>query len=414
MMAQRMRHDYPTPSPSPSPSPPPTVKQEELSLSDSIAPPHLESTSTLALTLPISQIQPRRSPTNLEIVQPLRQLQTHRRVASIGPSSPESRWSTKHMSYSLTYHLVETALQFFPEDAQLDPVDYPVFLARFRASRGRSDEFDSIEELFALGQMVVGAHFSVHSALLRTTATLPKFDSLPSSPFPPAEMLKIGFARRPALVCILAQLSDRLDRQINATPATFSEVKDQLSIAHFAGLFLAESVDFFAERVRVLQSSIQQGITFLKTQEISQQSTTELVQILRELAREEIRQSLVIGRQTSLSPEAYHRILGSGFSPPFPSLPQDFSFIFDTKNVEPDTLQTALHYQNTTVPSILPIFHHLRYLLAYTPSEYVSNVVHAVDPWDLHDTSLAIVDEIRVCQPRLLREWAVQHPQPCT
>ncbi|GAA5877799.1 hypothetical protein JCM16303_000241 [Sporobolomyces ruberrimus] len=49
---------------------------------------------------------PLRSNSTLEVVRPARR---RTRTPSIGPSSPESRWSTLHMSYSLTYHLVDMA-----------------------------------------------------------------------------------------------------------------------------------------------------------------------------------------------------------------------------------------------------------------------------------------------------------------
>ena len=54
----------------------------------------------------------RRSKSTLGLVRPAQQQQHSTVVAAIGPSSPETRWSTLHMSYSLTYHLVESEASF--------------------------------------------------------------------------------------------------------------------------------------------------------------------------------------------------------------------------------------------------------------------------------------------------------------
>ncbi|GAA5972343.1 hypothetical protein JCM3765_002907, partial [Sporobolomyces pararoseus] len=105
----------------------------------------------------------RRSPTNLEIVQPLRQLQTRRRVASIGPSSPESRWSTKHMSYSLTYHLAQIGLDSLAIGYVYQGFDYDAFVSRLDASQGKLGSLDVVDQLFVLSQMHVGALVSNHS-----------------------------------------------------------------------------------------------------------------------------------------------------------------------------------------------------------------------------------------------------------
>ncbi|GAA6064753.1 hypothetical protein JCM10212_002672 [Sporobolomyces blumeae] len=47
-------------------------------------------------------------------------------VVEIGPSSPESRWSTLHLSYSLQYHLVEAAIDLLGNSIDFGIVDYPI------------------------------------------------------------------------------------------------------------------------------------------------------------------------------------------------------------------------------------------------------------------------------------------------
>ncbi|GAA5831586.1 hypothetical protein JCM3766R1_004943 [Sporobolomyces carnicolor] len=154
-MNNRFAFDYPTPEPTPSP---PSIKEEESSPPSAVPTStslHLESPPPLALspaslppgvprldkkrTLPCERCRTIRrackwvkregatrascercfqagkecsGPTRraefstLELI-PTTRTKT-RRTASIGPSSPESQWSTLHMSYSLTYHLVAT------------------------------------------------------------------------------------------------------------------------------------------------------------------------------------------------------------------------------------------------------------------------------------------------------------------
>jgi len=116
----------------------------------------------------------RRSKSILELVRPAQQQQQLSTVvAAIGPSSPESRWSTLHMSYSLTYHLVESeflrfcfpkiseliarsiasslaALHYTSEGTRYDGFDFPSFLSRFRAAQGRLDQFDPIDDVSPL------------------------------------------------------------------------------------------------------------------------------------------------------------------------------------------------------------------------------------------------------------------------
>jgi hypothetical protein len=74
----------------------------------------------------------RRSPSTLEVqVQfpPARQRQPTKRTASIGPSSPEARWSTLHLSYSLKYHLVESEALFLSSS----PLPTTISRSRFRS-----------------------------------------------------------------------------------------------------------------------------------------------------------------------------------------------------------------------------------------------------------------------------------------
>jgi len=87
-------------------------------------------------------------------------------VASIGPSSAESRWSNLHLSYSLTYHLVGS--RFLPNllrgksllilflcsvgleyAGNADPagIDLLSFQDRFDRSEGRISGLGSIEEV---------------------------------------------------------------------------------------------------------------------------------------------------------------------------------------------------------------------------------------------------------------------------
>ena len=87
----------------------------------------------------IPAVECRRSKSTLELVRPAQQQQQQLStvVAAIGPSSPESRWSTLHMSYSLTYHLVESEfLRFYLRKSGANAILLRRFLSCFVSLRG--------------------------------------------------------------------------------------------------------------------------------------------------------------------------------------------------------------------------------------------------------------------------------------
>ncbi|GAA5821298.1 hypothetical protein JCM10212_006414, partial [Sporobolomyces blumeae] len=84
-------------------------------------------------------------------------------VVEIGPSSPESRWSTVHLSYSLQYHLVDAAIDLLGTSCTFGTFDLQSFIARYRLAQGRHEAFDEIDQLFALSQMAVAGRFTNHS-----------------------------------------------------------------------------------------------------------------------------------------------------------------------------------------------------------------------------------------------------------
>ncbi|GAA5997342.1 hypothetical protein JCM5350_004136 [Sporobolomyces pararoseus] len=324
-MAHRARQDYPTPSPSP--SPPPVVKQEDLSLSNLISSPHLESTRTLALALPEPQTQAqlnkedrippceqcrkvrracrwvkmesaersscercrktgkqcsgptRRSQTNLEIGQPLRQLHTRRQaVASIGPSSPESRWSTKHMSYSLTYHLVEAGLELLAVDFSFKPDEYQAFVFRFRNTQGRLENRASTDEALFPGGMDV-----------------PAFASLTDPNLIPRRSTIYGICRRAPLLSIARIIAGRVDDQSFAPEETQREASIKLSAWSYAIIFMDSIHEIASERLRLLKLIIQRCIDYLTARNLAKSDVASFHQYFQELVFSEIRASLLHG-----------------------------------------------------------------------------------------------------------------------
>ncbi|GAA5997707.1 hypothetical protein JCM5350_008023, partial [Sporobolomyces pararoseus] len=165
---------YSTPDSTPSPLP---IKQEDSppSLpSETALLPHLGTRTALAhanvkpsvLAQPVERNRKSpcaRSQSNLEIAQPLRPLQTRQRVASIGPSSPESRWSSLHLSYSLGYHLAETGMSYIAKEFGDRGDNFIHLYNRFERAQGRIDELGSTDEIFAFAQMIPGSHCTTHS-----------------------------------------------------------------------------------------------------------------------------------------------------------------------------------------------------------------------------------------------------------
>ncbi|GAA5997344.1 hypothetical protein JCM5350_004137 [Sporobolomyces pararoseus] len=231
------------------------IKQEELS-PDLPTIPHLKSTSTLATSLSDPQKHSqsinnnRRTPCeycrkvrrackwvdNFQVCErclksgrvctgPTRQLAT----ASIGPSSPESRWSSLHLSYSLTYHLVETGLETLGGAWLYPGFDYQAFAGRFRASQGRFERPDSINELFAMSQMFWGSRCTNHSAVVRAKLEVPHLEDLDLRAMPSTKLISIGLARRNPILAVTQRVIERAE-QMNLSTRSPQEAAEQLSV----------------------------------------------------------------------------------------------------------------------------------------------------------------------------------------
>ncbi|GAA5820245.1 hypothetical protein JCM10212_000770 [Sporobolomyces blumeae] len=173
-------------------------------------------------------------------------------VVEIGPSSPESRWSTLHLSYSLQYQLVEAAFDLLGTSIDFGIVDYPNFVARFRLAQGRHDEFDAIDQLFATAQMAVAGHFTTHSAFLRSAKAVPTLESLKGPGAYDARLCEVGLARREPLATIAARILRKTAEQLALPFATMQEATDKLAIVLFALGFVGDSIEFVHDHLSLL------------------------------------------------------------------------------------------------------------------------------------------------------------------
>ncbi|GAA6064752.1 hypothetical protein JCM10212_002671 [Sporobolomyces blumeae] len=311
-------------------------------------------------------------------------------VVEIGPSSPESRWSTVHLSYSLQYHLVDTALDFLQSGADFGIIDYPTFLAEFRSARGRHGEMDEVHQLFATAQMVAAGHFTTHSAFVRLSSPAPPLESVSGSEAFDPGLIRYGLARREPLAAINAQIATLTERQLARSSGTLAEVTKTLTIVLFACQFFEDSADFAQDRLGVLSSASKRGLEHLSRADPPVPDDHQLLEITRELVVQEIQQALSLGASTSISPSAYRFLFGEPAVPPMPISPDDLWFVFEPGN--PVASGPSWTFHSSWIPSLGAVWTDLSRILAYAPTSSTFATVRYC--WRRNDELLAVCDSV--------------------
>ncbi|GAA6042987.1 hypothetical protein JCM8097_003871 [Rhodosporidiobolus ruineniae] len=98
-------------------------------------------------------------------------------IAALTLSSEAAAWARKHLSYSLTYHLVETCLKV-ANDLAFHAMHLGGFTSSFADVNGRTAELTPEHDLIASICMLFGAQFTNHSGLLGTPVDAPSYESI--------------------------------------------------------------------------------------------------------------------------------------------------------------------------------------------------------------------------------------------
>ncbi|GAA5831579.1 hypothetical protein JCM3766R1_004940 [Sporobolomyces carnicolor] len=381
-MNERYAFDYPTPEPTPSP---PSIKEEESSPPSAVPTStslHLESPPPLVLspaslppgvprldkkrTLPCERCRTIRRACKRAELSPLEWIPSTRtqtrRTASIGPSSPEARWSTLHMSYSLTHHLVEMGLTSLAGGFFYPGFDYRAFVSRLNASRGRLEGLGPADHLFSLVHMYVGIHVTNHSAVLRTGASSDSARS-PTLREPRHE----GLDRREPFLAVARAIYQQVDT-LEFDPRSNEAAGEHVAVWHFAlGLGIGFA-DFEAERLLVAREILRRGFRHLADLEQCKQDRQDFLESFRELAMVEFRLSLELSDPTIISPSAFHDLFGHSISPGVPDIPIDISFMFSAPPEPTETRRLAITFQDFWRDLPSGVYLHLGHVLAYTPT----------------------------------------------
>ncbi|GAA5877805.1 hypothetical protein JCM16303_000243 [Sporobolomyces ruberrimus] len=255
-MDARFARDYPTPEQSLSPN----VKLEEVDPTTRSASPRLDLRSPPPPDLALRQPrQGSRSNSTLEVVRPARQ---RTRTPSIGPSSPEARWSTLHMSYSLTYHLVDTGLTYMENKFRYKTFDYIAYVARLGRSQGRMDAMDLVDHLFSLSQMYIGTYFTNHSALLRISKHIPDCETLLMQDSDASHLEEVGMARRDPFLAIAGSILDQA-QQAQFDSRDSEQALEKVSLWYFTITILGCLEAFEPDLLLLVRSIVLQGFDYL-------------------------------------------------------------------------------------------------------------------------------------------------------
>ncbi|GAA5845083.1 hypothetical protein JCM5353_007426 [Sporobolomyces roseus] len=254
------------------------------------------------------------------MVRPAQQQQLKTVVAAIGLSSPETRWSTLHMSYSLTYHLVESELAHKPPHSlqprayyhgpsvaldntggmELDGLNYGNLLHQFQYASGRIAGLGEKEELFILAQMAVGCYLTNHSAIFANATTCPLFEDLDTALDSSKSISRLGATRQEALASILDQINLQIERQLRLPLETPGDVVEYLTIWHLALVHCGGSQSIATIRLKLLQAVMHRGVSKFREYEPLLEATALIRSALCPIAQEEIHQALALGQDTSM------------------------------------------------------------------------------------------------------------------
>ncbi|GAA5943627.1 hypothetical protein JCM10213_008928 [Rhodosporidiobolus nylandii] len=266
---------------------------------------------------------------------------------AIGFSSASARWNQTHLSYALTMHLVETCLHFSSVMPFANLGSINSFSQRFLETSGRTDEMGSEQE-----------------SIFGSSLVFPGLSSITSSADIPSELYTtIGIMRHAPTSSISGILAERV--------GVFDLARGARSLQKAAArLVLAWSAvellhgEWQEERHRLLGILTLQGAAMLNEPECEGEGLDMLLYAVQELARAEIRQSLILDVPSAISPATHFRISGAQQSLPHLLVVPD------------STLDLILNHHDPTLANWEPSYdsvenfvHHLNYVLAYAPHD---------------------------------------------
>ncbi|GAA5820247.1 hypothetical protein JCM10212_000771 [Sporobolomyces blumeae] len=310
-------------------------------------------------------------------------------VVEIGPSSPESRWSTVHLAYSLQYHLLDVALPH-TEGISFDGLDFESFLCRFRSSLGRNDEFDSLEQLFALDLMVLGGHSTNHSAFLRTASPVPELASLAASTLAvtPARYAEIGLSRQQPLLFLVREIVRQAFDHLSQPFDTSERAVTVISAVALAVNFVKSAGDIEDDCLDLVELAVRRGLEFVQSSIPPLPPEDSLFEPLNELTFQAIRQALCLGRETNISPSAYYVIFDRPSPPAIPSPPDDVWYIF--RQEDPASFAPAMQFQRVWLSQMMAVNQHLDFVLAFAPTHRTTAAIAFA--WSEIDRLLDVFD----------------------
>ncbi|BGP20791.1 hypothetical protein JCM10213v2_008954 [Rhodosporidiobolus nylandii] len=261
-------------------------------------------------------------------------------------------------------HLVETCLHFSSVMPFANLGSINSFSQRFLETSGRTDEMGSEQELLASVYMYFGAQWTNHSSIFGSSLVFPGLSSITSSADIPSELYTtIGIMRHAPTSSISGILAERV--------GVFDLARGARSLQKAAArLVLAWSAvellhgEWQEERHRLLGILTLQGAAMLNEPECEGEGLDMLLYAVQELARAEIRQSLILDVPSAISPATHFRISGAQQSLPHLLVVPD------------STLDLILNHHDPTLANWEPSYdsvenfvHHLNYVLAYAPHD---------------------------------------------
>ncbi|KAK4056165.1 FACT complex subunit spt16 [Microbotryomycetes sp. JL221] len=298
---------------------------------------------------------------------------------SIVPSSTSHTMATQAMSYSLSYHLVNTFLGL-GKSVGFMGIDSQAFAERFRTSRGRATALDDDSEMLASIYMIAGAQLSNHSSIVGSSTDLkvPQFGTFHSSAEVP-NIAQVGRRRRPALTSLRQQLKRRLetltfdDEDSTQQQRTLSQNVDRLAICWMAGdsAFLGE---FDPERHLALGRMIIQGSKLLNDKDCHGDMRDKVLLYLQGIAREELRASYSMGLVSAITLDMSERIFGPPSPPPPlpPLLNEHKQILFFQKETSPQELHQIFEDHGLAVEAF---YDSLAHLLIFSHSSQTCQIV---------------------------------------
>ncbi|KAK4049693.1 FACT complex subunit spt16 [Microbotryomycetes sp. JL201] len=293
----------------------------------------------------------------------------------LGPTSPSAQMATHAMSYSLSYHLVNTFLGL-GNSVGFMGIDSNSFAERFRKSRGRATQLDEDSEMLATIYMLAGAQLSNHSSIVgggSTDLQVPQFGTFRTSSEVP-NIVQVGRRRRPALSSLRDQLKSKvLNLTFDENSRSLQQDADRLAICWMAldGAFLGE---FEPERHAGLGKTVTEGVKLLENPDCVGEIRDKILLYLQGIAREELRATYSAGFVSAITPDMYSAIFGPPTAPlPLPELTvEQKEILFFLRPTTPQALHRIFDDHGLAVEAF---YDALAHLLVFSPTSSAPVVV---------------------------------------